>query len=183
MLLRPRTGLQDMTIEIDPGTSGEPLEEGATIPLAQTEPNVQPDQILASLDGDTRAYLQLLLQGGGEGLGGRGKELSAALRRFEPLARDLARDQRARSRSGAQNIASVDHHLQAGSARSSARNDTQLAEFVDSLERGARRVRRPGGGDPRDAAGAAAARCTETRAALASGEQFAERPRPGARRR
>ncbi len=94
VLLRPRTGLQDMTLEVDPGAKGEPLEEGATIPLAQTEPNVQPDQILASLDGDTRDYLQLLIQGGAEGLGGRGKELSAGLRRFEPLGRYLARDRR-----------------------------------------------------------------------------------------
>ena len=90
VLLRPRTGLQDMTLELDPGRKGEPLEEGATIPLAQTEPNVNPDQILASLDGDTRDYLKLLIQGGAEGLGGRGKELSAGLRRFEPLGRYLA---------------------------------------------------------------------------------------------
>ena len=90
VLLRPRTGLQDMTLEVDPGRKGAPLEEGATIPLAQTKPNVQPDQILASLDGDTRAYLKLLIQGGAEGLGGRGKALSAGLRRFEPLGRYLA---------------------------------------------------------------------------------------------
>jgi phospholipid/cholesterol/gamma-HCH transport system substrate-binding protein len=90
VLLRPRTGLQDMTLEVDPGRKGARLEEGATIPLAQTKPNVQPDQILASLDGDTRAYLKLLIQGGAEGLGGRGKALSAGLRRFEPLGRYLA---------------------------------------------------------------------------------------------
>ncbi len=90
VLLRPRTGLQDMTVEVHPGASGEPLEDGSTIPLSQTQPNVNPDQILASLDADTRAYLQLLLQGGGQGLGGNGKELSATLRRFEPLGRYLA---------------------------------------------------------------------------------------------
>ena len=91
VLLRPRTGLQDMTMELDPGTRhARRSSEGSTIPLSQTEPNVNPDQILASLDGDTRDYLQLLLQAGGEGLGGRGKELSAGLRRFEPFGRDLA---------------------------------------------------------------------------------------------
>ena len=92
VLLRPRTGLQDMTLELDVGTQNEPLvNDGDTIPEAQTQANVQPDQILATLDGDTRAYLQLLLQGAGEGLGGRGKKLSATFRRFEPLAHDLAR--------------------------------------------------------------------------------------------
>ena len=69
LLLRPRTGLQDMTIEVDPGTDGEPVEEGSTLPLASSQPNVQPDQIFASLDGDTRSFLQLLLQAAGEGLG------------------------------------------------------------------------------------------------------------------
>jgi phospholipid/cholesterol/gamma-HCH transport system substrate-binding protein len=91
VLLRPRTGLQDMTIELEPGTEKSPeVDEGYTIPIAQTEPNVNPDQILASLDGDTRDYLQMLIQGGSEGLGGRGKQLSATLRRFEPFGKYLA---------------------------------------------------------------------------------------------
>jgi phospholipid/cholesterol/gamma-HCH transport system substrate-binding protein len=129
-LLRPRTGLQDMTVEVDPGTQGEPVAEGTTIPLSQTDPNVQPDQILASLDGDTRDYLQLLLAGGAEGIGGRGRELSAGLRRFEPLARDLARINRGlaeRRRSIERAITSfraVSEELGAA--------DTRLAQFVRS---------------------------------------------------
>ena len=130
MLLRPRTGLQDMTIEIDTGTAGEPVEEGTTIPLSQTEPNVQPDQILASLDGDTRTYLQLLISGAAEGLGGRGKQLSAGLRRFEPLARDLARlnGELAKRRA---NIAGAITSFRS-LADALARDDTRLAEFVSS---------------------------------------------------
>jgi phospholipid/cholesterol/gamma-HCH transport system substrate-binding protein len=91
LLLRPRTGLQDMTIQIDPGTSGQPVEEGTTLPLASSQPNVQPDQIFASLDGDTRSFLQLLLEAAGRGLGDNGRKLSAGLKRFEPFARDLSR--------------------------------------------------------------------------------------------
>jgi len=64
VLLRPRTGLQDMTIELDPGSEAESVPEGTTIPLASTKPNINVDQILASLDGDTQAYLRLLLAGG-----------------------------------------------------------------------------------------------------------------------
>ncbi|MGG7382319.1 hypothetical protein ACQ7B2_27395, partial [Escherichia coli] len=56
-----------------------------------TLPNVNFDEILSSLDGDTRDYLQLLLGGAGEGLGGQGKQLSASLKRFEPTGRYLAR--------------------------------------------------------------------------------------------
>jgi phospholipid/cholesterol/gamma-HCH transport system substrate-binding protein len=128
VLLRPRTGLQDMTMELDPGTNGEPIEEGSTISLSQTKPNVNPDQILASLDGDTRDYLQLLLAAGGEGLGGRGKELSAALRRFEPFGRDLAAINgllAERRQSIRQSITSF--RLLSDAL---ARSDTRLAEWV-----------------------------------------------------
>jgi phospholipid/cholesterol/gamma-HCH transport system substrate-binding protein len=130
ILLRPRTGLQDMTMEVDPGTEGEPIEEGATIPLSQTEANVNPDQILASLDRDTRDYLQLLLAAGGQGLGGRGKELSAGLRRFEPFGRDLAainglleerRESIARSITAFRDL-----------SEALARSDVRLAEWVSA---------------------------------------------------
>lgn len=128
VLLRPRTGLQDMTMELDPGTGSQPIEEGTTIPLSQTEPNINPDQILAALDGDTRDYLQLLLQAGGEGLGGRGKELSAGLRRFEPLGRDLA----AINGLLAQRRASIARSITSFRQLSEAlgRSDTHLAEWV-----------------------------------------------------
>ncbi len=128
VLLRPRTGLQDMTMELDPGQDGPVIEEGATIPLSQTEPNVNPDQILAALDADTRAYLQLLLQAGGEGLGGRGKEFSAGLRRFEPLGRDLAAinvELAKRRQNIARSITSFGEL-----AEVLARSDTQLTEWV-----------------------------------------------------
>jgi phospholipid/cholesterol/gamma-HCH transport system substrate-binding protein len=129
LLLRPRTGLQDMTIEIDPGTGEREVEEGSTIPLAQSQPNVQPDQILASLDADTRSYLQLLLQAAGQGLRGEnGPKLAAALKRFSPTARDLAKiggalEERRRNISRAiTNFGRVSQEL--------AHRDTQLTGFV-----------------------------------------------------
>jgi phospholipid/cholesterol/gamma-HCH transport system substrate-binding protein len=129
ILMRPRTGLQDMTMEIDPGLEGEPLEEGATIPLSQTKPNVNPDEILASLDGDTRAYLQLLIQGGAEGLKGRGKQLSATLRRFEPLGLYLSRVGNALSERR-RNIASVITSF--NELGEELGNNARLAEWVSS---------------------------------------------------
>ncbi len=92
-LLRPKTGLQDMFVEVNPG-SGPPstvIKSGYTIPPGQTNPEVNVDEILSSLDADTRAYLQLLVNGGGQGLKGRGTELAQVLERFEPTHRDLAR--------------------------------------------------------------------------------------------
>jgi phospholipid/cholesterol/gamma-HCH transport system substrate-binding protein len=130
MLLRPRTGLQDMTVEVQPGDRGDPVAEGALIPLSQTQPNVNPDQILASLDGDTRAYLKLLIQGGATGLRDRGKQLSASLRRFEPLALYLAEigDALAVRR---QNIRRAISSFRDVSEELGA-SDTRLTEFVVS---------------------------------------------------
>ena len=94
LLLRPKTGLNDMVIEVNPGEGGESVKEGSTIPLASTQPNVNPDEVLASLDADTQAFLKLLLAGGAEALDpdkGRDVKLGLALRQFEPLARNVSR--------------------------------------------------------------------------------------------
>jgi phospholipid/cholesterol/gamma-HCH transport system substrate-binding protein len=90
LLMRPKTNLNDMTVEVAPGTARGHLEEGDNIPLSQTESNTNLDAFLATLDADTRQYLQLLLAGGGEGVGGRGRQLSGALRRFQPFVHYLA---------------------------------------------------------------------------------------------
>jgi phospholipid/cholesterol/gamma-HCH transport system substrate-binding protein len=93
MLARPRTGLQDMFIELDPGTKNAPIaKDGYTFPAAQSQPEVNPDEVLSSLDADTRAYLDLLVNGAGHGLKNNGgNQLAGVLERFEPTHRDLAR--------------------------------------------------------------------------------------------
>jgi phospholipid/cholesterol/gamma-HCH transport system substrate-binding protein len=90
-LLRPKTGLNDMIVELTPGTkqAGVLDHSKSVIPITQTLPNVNTDEFLAALDSDTRSYLQLLIAGGGQALGGNGKELSAAFRRFDPTNRDI----------------------------------------------------------------------------------------------
>jgi len=132
MLLRPRTGLQDMTVELDPGKKGPQIEDGATIPDAQTLPNVQPDQILASLDSETRDYLQLLLQGGGEAVGGNGKSLSALLRRLDPTVRDLAKIN-GKLIARQQNIKRVITNFKLLAEELGSR-DSQLEQFVSSSD-------------------------------------------------
>jgi phospholipid/cholesterol/gamma-HCH transport system substrate-binding protein len=91
LLLRPKTGLNDMIVEVDPGNGKKSIEDGANFTLAQTEPNTNLDAFLATLDGDTRQYLQLLVAGGAQGIGGRGKQLSNALRRFQPFVHYTAK--------------------------------------------------------------------------------------------
>jgi phospholipid/cholesterol/gamma-HCH transport system substrate-binding protein len=91
-LLRPKTGLKDMFIELDPGTGRAPrAHAGWTVPIRNTAPDVNPDEIFAMLDDDTRDYLKLLIGGAGQGLKGRGGDLRDLFRRFEPTHRDLER--------------------------------------------------------------------------------------------
>ena len=91
-LLRPKTGLKDMFVELNPGTDRAPLaHKGWTLPISRTEPDVNPDEILSELDDDTRDYLRLLISGAGRGLEGRAPELRDVFARFEPTHRDLAR--------------------------------------------------------------------------------------------
>jgi phospholipid/cholesterol/gamma-HCH transport system substrate-binding protein len=179
LLLRPRTGLQDMTIEVDPGTGGEEVQEGSTLPLASSQPNVQPDQIFASLDGDTRSFLQLLLEAASRGLGDNGRKLAAGLKRFEPFARDLARingalaKRRENIKRAITNFGLVSREL--------GQRDTRLADFVrssndvlGSFARQQANLR----ATVRELPGA----LSETRRALVSGDQFARQLGPGSRR-
>jgi phospholipid/cholesterol/gamma-HCH transport system substrate-binding protein len=92
-LLRPKTGLKDMFVELNPGSDKAPFaKQGFTIPVANTNPDINVDEILSSLDGDSRSYLNLLVNGAGQGLRGQGgTELAQVFQRFEPTHRDLAR--------------------------------------------------------------------------------------------
>jgi phospholipid/cholesterol/gamma-HCH transport system substrate-binding protein len=92
LLLRPKTGLQDMVAELDPGraAAGPHLPSGATLNQANTLPPVPLDEILAQLDSDTRGELIQLVNNGGEALSGTGGEhLANVLRTFDPLSRDV----------------------------------------------------------------------------------------------
>lgn len=88
--LRPKTGLSDMAVQMDPGKPdpSEPgdgrLEDGDRIPLANTQAVVNPDQVLSALDADTRRYLQIVLNATGQGTKGRTVDLRAILRASQP---------------------------------------------------------------------------------------------------
>src|SRR3954454_11456777 len=130
-LLRPKTGLNDMMIELSPGnkTAGE-LPHDQPVPISQTLPTVNADEILAALDGDTRSYLQLLVQGGGQALGDNGVPLSNTFKRFEPLNRDIRRISRLLVKRRV-NIRRTIHNFRLLS-EAVGEKDTQLAQLVDS---------------------------------------------------
>jgi phospholipid/cholesterol/gamma-HCH transport system substrate-binding protein len=89
-LLRSKTGVKDMFLEVDPG-DGTPMQENESIQVENTAPDIDPDEFLSALDSDTRDYLRLLISGAGKGLKGRGSDLQETFARFGPLHRDLAR--------------------------------------------------------------------------------------------
>jgi phospholipid/cholesterol/gamma-HCH transport system substrate-binding protein len=130
-LLRPKTGLNDMLVELTPGsrTAGV-LPTSEPIPINRTLPNVNADEILASLDGDTRDYLRLLIAGAGEGLSGNAERLSATFKRFNPTGRDLLKitkqlaERRTNIRRSIHNFSLLSQAL--------GNKDTELSRLVDS---------------------------------------------------
>jgi phospholipid/cholesterol/gamma-HCH transport system substrate-binding protein len=131
MLLRPKTGLEDMTIEMSPGTRGaRRVPEGWTVPIQNTLPDVKFEEILASLDRDTRDYLRLLVQGAGGGLDGAGDDLAKTFKRFEPGARELRRittaleDRRTNIKRSINNLREL--------VEAVGEKDTQLTQLIDS---------------------------------------------------
>lgn len=132
ILLRPKTGLKDMVAELTPGTpAAGRLEEGGVIPVSQTLPDVNLDEILSALDADTRDYLLLLLNDGARGLGGeRGEDLARAIRRIEPTAK-YAREINEGLARRRDNLARVVHNFSLLTDELGKR-DTQLGRFVSS---------------------------------------------------
>jgi phospholipid/cholesterol/gamma-HCH transport system substrate-binding protein len=129
-LLRPKTNLNDMIVEIEPGEEKGQIEDGAEFTLSQTEPNTNLDAFLATLDADTRQYLQLLVAGGAQGIGGRGKQLSNALRRFQPFVHYTAKLNKAIAARHVA-LARVIHNFNLLTTEL-ARHDTSVQRFVTS---------------------------------------------------
>jgi phospholipid/cholesterol/gamma-HCH transport system substrate-binding protein len=103
VLLRPRTPLKDMYLELDPGTSNAgAVPNGGSLSIANTQPDVDLSEILSSLDADTRNYLVLLLSSGAQAFHDPGAtqvppsraavaNLRGTLKRFAPLDRETER--------------------------------------------------------------------------------------------
>jgi phospholipid/cholesterol/gamma-HCH transport system substrate-binding protein len=131
LLLRPKTQLQDITVEVNPGTpaSGR-LRSGEVIPVSQTAPNVNFDEFLSSLDAETRAYLQELVAGLGQGFKNNGAAAAATFKRFDPTARylqEISQELKIRHANIARSIHNFRLLMEALGGK-----DKQLAELVDS---------------------------------------------------
>jgi phospholipid/cholesterol/gamma-HCH transport system substrate-binding protein len=139
ILLRPKTGLKDMILQLDPGTRrAGALKEGESVTVANTLPDVNADEVLSSLDADTRAYLQILINAGGTALRddstatrqGAPADLREVLKRFEPTARDAEKFTALLAKRRT-NIKRAIHSFQTLSTELGSKDD-QLARLVDS---------------------------------------------------
>jgi phospholipid/cholesterol/gamma-HCH transport system substrate-binding protein len=131
MLLRPKTALKDMTVEVDPGTprSGH-IPSGYTVTLSHTAPDVNFEEFLSSFDSETRAYLQELLAGAAEGLKGNSANLSATFKRFDPIARYTTKIT-AQLKLRHRNIERAIHNFQL-IISALGNKDTELAQVIDA---------------------------------------------------
>jgi phospholipid/cholesterol/gamma-HCH transport system substrate-binding protein len=143
VLLRPKTGLKDMYLALDPGTErAGALPEGGRVRVSNTLSDVNADEVLAQLDADTRAYLEILLSAGGTAFDDAAtgadrrydqtaeQDLREVFKRLVPTARDGKRiTDKLIARRG--NIERVIHNFQQLSTALADRDD-QLAAFVDS---------------------------------------------------
>lgn len=130
LLLRPKTNLNDMTVEISPGSGKKHVEADYRFPLSQTEPSIQFEAFLSTLDTDTQRYLQLLVAGGAQGIGGRGRQLGNAFRRLQPFSHYIAKLNRAVAQRRVALARTIhDFGLLTGEL---ARHDTELERFVTS---------------------------------------------------
>jgi phospholipid/cholesterol/gamma-HCH transport system substrate-binding protein len=176
VLVRPKTGLQDMALQLDPGTPGtRTLRDGEALPVSATRPSVNLDEILAGLDADARAYLEVLLSAGGRGTAGRGDDLRAVFRAGAPAVE--------RTRRIAHALAGRDRELRrlvhalrllAGAA---AEKDEDLVRLVDTAHATLRTVAAHDD-DVRATLDRLPRTLDAARGALAAARPFARRLRP-----
>ena len=95
--IRPRSALGLKYLELTEGTSKQSFQDGDTVPLEQTQTNVDLDEVFKMFDAKTRAASQENLRGFGDSFAGRGaavgRTVEEAPRLFghlEPVARNLA---------------------------------------------------------------------------------------------
>jgi virulence factor Mce-like protein len=77
--IRLRSAVGVRYVNIIPGTKGQPLPDGATMPVTQSTAPVDLDQVLRTFDPPTRVGLQDLLGEMGTGLAGRGDDVNQLL--------------------------------------------------------------------------------------------------------
>jgi phospholipid/cholesterol/gamma-HCH transport system substrate-binding protein len=129
----PNTGAKDMQIDLTPGHAPAPvMKHGAMIGVARSSVPLNSDDLTDALDTDTRAWLDSLVHGLGQGTAGRTQDVRGLIRALGPTAtetRQLGDALAARRRS----IARLVHNLRVLTSAAAAK-DSQLGQVVDASD-------------------------------------------------
>lgn len=127
-LLEPITPLEDLQIELDPGSPpARPLDDGARLGVERTSEPVPISDLLSTLDRDTRAFLSSLIASLDRGSRGRGPDMRRLLVALGPTTAQAGRITRALA-GRRRELARLVHNL-AVVTRAASRDD-QLADVV-----------------------------------------------------
>jgi phospholipid/cholesterol/gamma-HCH transport system substrate-binding protein len=135
-LVRPKTALNDMSVQVDPGRPNRSLpgngrlHDGDRVGEANTQVNVNADEVLSALDADSRRYFTILAAVASRSLKGKGARLRAVLRAGQPTFGRLARITHAVG-ARRRELRRLVHNLRLLS-HSAAAKDKELAGLVDS---------------------------------------------------
>jgi phospholipid/cholesterol/gamma-HCH transport system substrate-binding protein len=134
VMLVPNTPLKDMQVELSPGgPPAKPIADGGTIPISNTTPPIDSDELTAMLDTDTRDYFQLLMAGADQGTRGRGKDLQKLFKALGPTAAQI-RELTSALATRRQAMRRVVHNLSAVSQVTGSRRE-QLGELIAQSNR------------------------------------------------
>jgi len=88
-MLRQKTLLGETYVALTPGPPGGPeLADGGTLPAGAVSPTVELDEIFRAFDPETRAAFRTWMESQGRAVGQRGRALNAALANLTPFAQD-----------------------------------------------------------------------------------------------
>src|SRR3954469_12243500 len=130
-LVRPKTALNDMSVQVDPGHArAGRLDDGDRVGVANTQVNVHSDEVLSALAPDSRRYFTILAAVAGRAMKGQGTRLRAVLKAGQPTFSRLARITHAVG-ARRRELRRLVHNLRV-LAHSTAAKDTELAGLVDT---------------------------------------------------
>lgn len=87
--VRPRSAIGEPYVDLHPSIGGRPIPDGGTLAPAQSSAAVPLDQVLSTLDPQTRQHVQKLVADLGLGVAGRGEGMNRTLMTAPAMVGDM----------------------------------------------------------------------------------------------